>query len=95
VETAQAAQDWSAGCATGEEPYSIAIALKRVISGLSDWHITILATDITPEYCVKRRPAFTAIGHFAMRRYGLKRIISVLWRMVNLKSSGDPENGDL
>jgi chemotaxis protein methyltransferase CheR len=37
---------WSAGCATGEEPYSIAIALKRVLSGLDDWHITILATDI-------------------------------------------------
>jgi len=37
---------WSAGCATGEEPYSIAIMLKRVIPKFSDWHISILATDI-------------------------------------------------
>jgi chemotaxis protein methyltransferase CheR len=37
---------WSAACATGEEPYSIAIALKRMIHSLSDWNITILATDI-------------------------------------------------
>jgi chemotaxis protein methyltransferase CheR len=37
---------WSAACATGEEPYSIAIALKRMIHRLSNWNITILATDI-------------------------------------------------
>jgi len=37
---------WSAGCSTGEEPYSIAILLSRVIMDLKDWNITILATDI-------------------------------------------------
>jgi chemotaxis protein methyltransferase CheR len=37
---------WSAGCATGEEPYSIAILLNKIIPNLKDWKITILATDL-------------------------------------------------
>jgi chemotaxis protein methyltransferase CheR len=37
---------WSAGCSTGEEPYSLAILLEKLIPDLKDWNITILATDI-------------------------------------------------
>lgn len=37
---------WSAGCATGEEPYSLAILLDRLIPDGSEWAITILATDV-------------------------------------------------
>ncbi len=37
---------WSAGCSTGEEPYSLAILLDKLIPDLKDWNITILATDI-------------------------------------------------
>lgn len=40
---------WSAGCATGEEPYSIAILLRMLIPDLQKWHITLLATDINPK----------------------------------------------
>jgi chemotaxis protein methyltransferase CheR len=40
---------WSAGCATGEEPYSVAILLREMIPNLDSWNITLLATDINRE----------------------------------------------
>ena len=40
---------WSAGCATGEEPYSLAILLDRLLPDVADWALTILATDINAE----------------------------------------------
>jgi len=44
---------WSAGCCTGEEPYSIAILLTKLIPDLKEWNITILATDINPRFLRK------------------------------------------
>lgn len=40
---------WSACCSSGEEPYSIAILLKKLIPNLSSWKVTILASDINVE----------------------------------------------
>ena len=37
---------WSAGCSTGEEPYTIAVVLQREIRDLAATTIRILATDI-------------------------------------------------
>ncbi|TAN45772.1 MAG: tetratricopeptide repeat protein [Nitrospirae bacterium] len=37
---------WSAGCSTGEEPYSIAVLLSEMGDMLKDWNLFILATDI-------------------------------------------------
>jgi chemotaxis protein methyltransferase CheR len=44
---------WSAGCATGEEPYSLAILISKMMPDLHDWHVTILATDINPRFLQK------------------------------------------
>src|SRR5262245_56174698 len=44
---------WSAACCTGEEPYSIAILLKELIDDLSDWNVTILATDLNSRFLKK------------------------------------------
>src|SRR5438874_12588755 len=38
---------WTAGCATGEEPYSLAVLLSDLLGGeLSEWSIKIFATDL-------------------------------------------------
>jgi chemotaxis protein methyltransferase CheR len=38
---------WSAGCSTGEEPYSIAISiLEENSSLLKNWHVDVIATDL-------------------------------------------------
>lgn len=38
---------WSAGCSTGEEPYSIAITLLEHLPDAENWKIDILASDIS------------------------------------------------
>lgn len=44
---------WSAGCCTGEEAYTLAILAHRLLPDISDWNVTILATDINPVFLQK------------------------------------------
>lgn len=40
---------WSAACSTGQEVYSIAIALRETLGNLSGYNISILGTDISDD----------------------------------------------
>lgn len=44
---------WSAGCATGEEAYSLAMTVDRLLDDAEDWHITVMGTDLNTESLAK------------------------------------------
>ncbi|HJV67365.1 MAG TPA: CheR family methyltransferase [Geomonas sp.] len=46
---------WSAGCASGEEPYTIAILLSRAIPDLDQWRLSLLGTDLNPQALERAR----------------------------------------
>lgn len=45
----------SAGCSSGEEPYSIAILLKELLPNLEQWNLMILGIDINQEILQKAK----------------------------------------
>lgn len=61
---------WSAGCSSGEEAYSIAILLQRLIPDWRDWGIIILATDINPD--AVRKAEEGVYGEWSFRGLGVE-----------------------
>jgi len=86
---------WSAACCTGEEPYSIAMLLHRLLPDLPAWRIDILATDISSRFLRKAAegvygqwsfrsvPATVRMQHFRQTPNGLYAINSALKKMVS------------
>ncbi len=73
---------WSAGCSTGEEPYSIAVTVCE--SGLSTkgWDVRILATDVNSD----------VLAHAAEGVYSMERVDAVPERRLQrwfLKGKGN------
>jgi chemotaxis protein methyltransferase CheR len=64
---------WSAGCSSGEEPYSIAITMCESIANLSAWDARILATDISTR----------VLAHAAQGVYDAERVQSVVPKLRN------------
>jgi len=85
---------WSAGCATGEEPYTLAIMLHRMGFALRGWNISILATDINPqalrkategvytEWSFRDTPAWFRETYFTKSGDGRFELIPAIKKMV-------------
>jgi chemotaxis protein methyltransferase CheR len=63
---------WSAGCCSGEEPYTLAILLHEALPDLSDWQVTITATDINPRFLHKAAAGVYGEWSFRNAPAGLK-----------------------
>lgn len=67
---------WSAGCSTGEEPYSLAITLSECVP--KDWKVSILASDLdtqvlrTASSGVYTEDRVTDLPHEILKRWFLK-----------------------
>ena len=91
---------WSAGCSTGEEPYSIAMTVKEVVPENEGWDVRILATDLDTNVLAHARNGIysservTGIAAEKLRRWfskgkgdsaGLVRVSSELRDMIIFK----------
>lgn len=76
---------WSAGCSTGEEPYSIAITLRDHFPNLEDWDVRILATDLDTNVVAK-----ASSGVYAYERVeGLPKPMLRNWFRRGKNGQGD------
>ena len=72
---------WSAGCATGEEPYSIAMLILETVPDAGDWEIDFLATDINT--------AFVAAARVGRYREWSFRKVDDYWRAKYFRPAAD------
>ncbi|MBU2490950.1 MAG: protein-glutamate O-methyltransferase CheR [Proteobacteria bacterium] len=91
---------WSAGCSSGEEPYSLAISILEYFREVSGLHVQILATDISTQIIEQARQAIYPASRIAslpvilQRRYfkkgvgareGLFQVKAPVRRLVTFK----------
>jgi chemotaxis protein methyltransferase CheR len=63
---------WSAGCSTGEEPYSIAILLDMLLPDVDKWDIIISGTDINENSLAKASKGIYSDWSFRMTGKDIK-----------------------
>ena len=88
---------WSAGCAAGQEPFSLAILVSRLIPDIDSWDVTILGTDINPEafaaagtaeytqWSFRGTPSWVVNGYFTRTPEGRYRLSQSIKDMVTFR----------
>jgi chemotaxis protein methyltransferase CheR len=57
---------WSAGCSTGEEPYTLAMLVRELLPASSGWDVQIVATDVSTRALTAARTGRYAERSFVM-----------------------------
>jgi chemotaxis protein methyltransferase CheR len=96
---------WSAACCSGEEAYSLAILLHRLLPDLEEWQITIIATDINPHFLKKAAagiyskwsfrgaPAWLKGRYFKVRADGCYALVPEIKKLVTFQTLNLAEDG--
>lgn len=74
---------WSAGCSSGEEPYSIAITLLEALPKTQTWDVKILATDISTRVLQSARQGLYEPQRVAALSLELKNRYLILHKGIN------------
>ncbi|HWR97941.1 MAG TPA: CheR family methyltransferase [Candidatus Methanoperedens sp.] len=88
---------WSAGCSSGEEPYSLAILLLELLPDIASWDVHLLATDINEEALEAAREgryrawSFRDVEEHYRKRFFTReadgwRIVAEVQRLVNFRA---------
>ena len=88
---------WSAGCCSGEEPYTLAILLNQDFLDLKDWNVHLLGTDVNQSFLEKARKgdytqwSFRETPHYIQQKYfsekdGVWSIDAKIKRMVKFSA---------
>jgi chemotaxis protein methyltransferase CheR len=97
---------WSAGCCSGEETYSLAILIERLVPDSAGWDITLLGTDIHPGFLVRAEQglygdwSFRGVAHDVVERHfdavgpGLHAVRPELKRLVRFSYFNLAEDTD-
>jgi len=95
---------WSAGCCSGEEPYSIAILLHKLLPNINLWKISFLGTDINEIFLEKAKkglykkwsfrntPEDIKVKYFSQEGEKEYKISPFIQKLVNFKVHNLVEN---
>ena len=97
---------WSAGCCSGEEPYSLAILLTRLLPDIESWKIVIVGTDLNIDFLAKAHkgvytewsfrntPFWVREKYFTRTESGAYEILPQIKRLVHFSYLNLIQEGD-
>lgn len=90
---------WSAGCSTGEEAYTLAIILHRLLPDVDQWRVSVMGTDVNADairqarcatygdWSFRNAPAWLKSSYFEPAPDGRRTVRPEIRRMVRFSTA--------